>query len=388
MHNLLCQEHGIISRGVHRIGMAGNQATRVLVVDDAQVMRRAVEKMLQSDYDVVLANNGEAGWEQLARDNQIEMLITDIQMPLLDGYGLICRVRASDNAHIRDLPIITITGAEDDETRIRAYACGSTDFIIKPFDKKLLSSRVHAYLRLKQASLLHSTTATRDARALDPLTHLGSLGAFLEAGKGFFQKSRERGQDLSVAALDIDDFPALKRQHGAATDQLLVRVAGILTATIRREDMVARVGEAEFAVLIPEADRAQAMVLCERLRERIAAEPLIAAAGPIAVSASFGLVTQSADAPETFEKFLVLVEQRLSQARSDGGNRVGVTLLSDVMPEPEEVVLSGAPDADVALENSRGEIEIADDSGDLSVAELEALVRDETTRQKSGPRVV
>ncbi len=387
MHNLLCQEYGIISRGAYRFGMAGNQATRVLVVDDAQVMRRAVEKMLQSDYDVVLANDGEAGWEQLARDNQIEMLITDIQMPLLDGYGLICRVRASDNARIRDLPIITITGAEDDETRIRAYACGCTDFITKPFDKKLLSSRVHAYLRLKQASLLHAISAASDTRALDPLTRLGSLGAFLEAGKVLFQKSREYGQDLSVAALDIDDFPALQRQHGAAADQLLVRVAGILTATVRREDVVARVGEAEFAVLIPEADRSQAMRLCERLRERIAAEPLTAATGPIAVSASFGLVTQSADAPETFEKFLVLVEQRLSQARSDGGNRVGVTLLSDVMPEPEEVVLSSALEADLPVENSRGEIELADDSGDLSVAELEALVRDETTRQKSGPRV-
>jgi len=366
--------------------MAAKQATRVLVVDDAQVMRRAVEKMLQSDYDVVLANDGEAGWEQLVRDSQIEMLITDMQMPLLDGYGLICRVRASDNARIRDLPIITITGAEDDETRIRAYACGSTDFIIKPFDKKLLSSRVHAYLRLKQASLLHANSATSDSRALDPLTRLGSLGAFLEAGKGFFQKSRERGQDLSVAALDIDDFPALQRQHGAAADQLLVRAAGILTSTIRREDVVARVGESEFAVLIPETNRAQAMVLCERLRERIAAEPLIAATGPVSVSASFGLVTQSADAPETFEKSLVLVEQRLSQARSDGGNRVGVTLLSDVMPEPEEVILSGSAGVEDSLENARGEIELSDESGDLSVTELEALVRDESTRVKTGPR--
>ena len=185
----------LLGRG-RSIGMAGNQATRVLVVDDAQVMRRAVEKMLQPDYEVVLANDGEAGWERLSSDSQIEMLITDIQMPLLDGYGLICRVRASDDARVRNLPIITITGAEDDETRIRAYACGSTDFITKPFDKKLLSSRVHAYLRLKQASLLHATSATDDARALDPLTRLGSLGAFLEAGKNFFIKSNERGQDF------------------------------------------------------------------------------------------------------------------------------------------------------------------------------------------------
>jgi len=367
--------------------MAGNQLTRVLVVDDAQVMRRAVEKMLQSDYDVVLANDGEAGWEILQRDSNIEMLITDIQMPLLDGYGLICRVRASANAHIRDLPIITITGAEDDETRIRAYACGSTDFITKPFDKKLLQSRVHAYLRLKQASLLHAASAKSDTGTMDSLTRLNGLGAFLEAGKGFFQRSRERGEDLSVAALDIDDFPALRRQHGAAADQFLVSVAGILTEMVRREDVVARVGEAEFAVLIPQADRSKAIVLCERLRERIAAKPLSAAAGPVAVTASFGLVTQSADAPETFEKFLVLVEQRLSQARSDGGNRVGVTLLSDVMPEPEEVVLAGTPDSDLTPENARGEIELTDDSSDLSVDELEALVRDETARQKSTPRV-
>jgi diguanylate cyclase (GGDEF)-like protein len=363
--------------------MAGTQA-RVLVVDDAQVMRRAVEKMLQADYEVVLAEDGEAGWEILARDERIDMLITDIQMPRLDGYGLICRVRADARARIRDLPIVTITGAEDDETRIRAYACGSTDFIIKPFDKKLLSSRVHAYLRLKQASLLYAAAAGAGS-ATDPLTRLSGLGGFLQAGKGLFQRAREGGQDLSVTALDLDDFAALRREHGeTVASQLLVRVAGILTATVRREDVVARVGEAEFAILIPHADRAQAMAQCERLRERIAAEPLATAKGAVAVTASFGLVTLSADAPETFEKFLVLVEQRLSQARSDGGDRVGVTLLSDVMPEPEEVVLTAVPDSPAAVEaNAAGEIVLGEEPGELSVDELEALVREEVARQRA-----
>lgn len=362
--------------------MAGNQAARVLVVDDAQVMRRAVEKMLQADYEVVLANDGEAGWEALAQDHQIQMLITDIQMPRLDGYGLICRVRADNNAHIRDLPIITITGAEDDETRIRAYACGSTDFIIKPFDKKLLQSRVHAYLRLKRASLLHAGIVASDARSVDALTQLKGLGAFLESGKEFFGRARQQDEDLSVAALDLDDCEALHRQHGQAlVDRLLVRVAAILTATVRHEDVVARVGDAEFAILFPQTDRVQAMALCERLREGIAAEPLATPSGPMPVTASFGLASLSADAPETFEKFLVLVEQRLSQARSDGGNRVGVTLLSDVMPEPEEVVLTAV--AEPAPDDAH---EVSADAGDLSVAELEALVREETTRLKTATR--
>lgn len=362
--------------------MSANKVTRVLVVDDAQVMRRAVEKMLHPEYEVVLANDGEAGWETLQKDERIEILITDIQMPRLDGYGLICRVRADAKAHIRDLPIITITGAEDDETRIRAYACGSTDFLIKPFDKKLLHSRVHAYLRLKQASLLY-TAAAQNTATVDPLTQLKGLGAFVEAGKTLFARSREQRQDLSVAALDIDDFAALRRQHGdAVTGQMLVRVAGILTSTVRREDVVARVGQAEFAVLIPQAGRAQAMALCERVRERISTEAL-SIGNNQAASASFGLVTLNTDAPETFEKFLVLVEQRLSQARSDGGNRVGVTLLKDVMPEAEEVVLAAVPDSQGAEMNELGEIELNAEPGELSVTELEALVRDETVRQKA-----
>lgn len=359
--------------------------TRVLVVDDAQVMRRAVEKMLQSDYDIVLANDGEAGWETLVRDEQIEMLITDIQMPLLDGYGLICRVRADGSPRIRELPIITITGAEDDETRVRAYACGSTDFLIKPFDKKLLQSRVHAYLRLKRASLLHAGAAA-GAPAVDPLTQLKGLAGFVAASRDLHQRSRQAGTDLSVVALDIDGFPALQRDHGAAvTDALLKRTAALLQGSVRAGDVVARVGDSEFALLLPRLGRDEAMVLCERLRERIAAEPVTTPAGPVAVTASFGLASLLADAPESCEKCLALVEQRLSQARSDGGNRIGITLLSDVMPVAEEVVLAAVPEQPAA-DDVGGEVvlDLSDDSSQLSVSELEALVRDETARHKRG----
>lgn len=382
-----------VTSGRVDLSMNGTKA-RVLVVDDAQVMRRACEKMLQADYDIVLANDGEAGWETLSNRRDFDMLITDIQMPRLDGYGLICRVRADNDPRIRDLPIITITGAEDDETRIRAYACGSTDFITKPFDKKLLQSRVHAYLRLKQASLLHAENIASGGDRVgnrDPITRLNGLGSFVQSGKELFQQAQSGNQDLSVTALDIDDFAVLRRQHGETfANMVLLHVAKILSAMVRREEVVARVGDAEFAVLIPNGTREQALVQCERLRERIASEPFTAPSGPVAVTASFGLVTLSEDAPETFEKLLVLVEQRLSQARSDGGNRVGVTLLSDVMPEPEEVVLTAVAESDDSgsspVVESTDEVVLVSDDGELSVTELEALARDEARRSKASTR--
>lgn len=330
---------------------AGTAMTRVLVVDDALVMRRSVEKMLRSDYEVVLADDGEAGWEVLNRDDRIKMLITDIQMPRLDGYGLICRVRADNNARIRDLPIITITGAEDDETKARAYACGSTDFITKPFNQKLLQARVDAYLRLKQAGLTQANAATA-ADEVDPVTRLGGLGHFIKAGQQQFARAQQAKQDLAAAALDIDEFDHHQRQHGkAAGDALLAWFSGMLTTAAGKNATLARVGEAEFAMIIPALGRAPALELCEQLRTRAAAEPFKHGGASLPISVSIGLVTLNEDAPETFDKLLALVEQRLSQARSEGGDRVSVTTLSDIMPEPEEVVLTGvdeAPREDVA----------------------------------------
>jgi len=362
--------------------MTGQKA-RILVVDDAQVMRRAAEKMLESDYQVILAADGEAGWDILQNEPAIDLLLTDIMMPRLDGYGLICRVRADSNPRLRNLPIVTMTGAEDDETRIRAYACGSTDFLVKPFDRKLLTSRVHAYLRQKQASLLHAAAVSGGGADTDPLTQLKGLGGFLEAGKVLFQQAREKGHDLSLAALEVDDFSTLAQAHSKdKTDALLKQVALSFTSTVRREDVAARVGNAEFAVLIPYAGREPALKLCERVRERVAANPV----GGISMTASMGLVTLSTDATETFEKALVLVEQRLTQARSDGGDRVGVSTLSDVMPQAEEVVLTAVPDSGNLVENEAGEIEITADAGDLSIDELEALVRQEVARQRTATR--
>ena len=110
--------------------------------------------------------------------------------------------------------------------------------------------------------------------------------------------------------------------------------------------------------------------------------PVTTPAGPVAVTASFGLASLLADAPESCEKCLALVEQRLSQARSDGGNRIGITLLSDVMPVAEEVVLAAVPEQPAA-DDVGGEVvlDLSDDSSQLSVSELEALVRDETARR-------
>lgn len=112
--------------------------SRVLIVDDSAVIRKAISLALDDEYDLLEANDGEAGWEALKTNHDLGVVISDVQMPKLDGYGMICRIRADNDPKVRDVPVIVITSADDDITRERAYACGANDFILKPIDSAQL----------------------------------------------------------------------------------------------------------------------------------------------------------------------------------------------------------------------------------------------------------
>lgn len=119
----------------------------VLVVDDSRVVRRTISKFLSPYFNVIEAEHGVEGYRVLRQNSNIELVISDIQMPEMDGYTFICKVRAEDDPGLRDIPIIVITSAEDEVTRERAYACGANDFVLKPFNNKDLLECTKAQLK-------------------------------------------------------------------------------------------------------------------------------------------------------------------------------------------------------------------------------------------------
>lgn len=125
------------------------QKSRILVVDDSRTVRAAINKVLRTHYEVVEAEDGEEAWEQLTNNPDIRMLISDIMMPKLDGYGLICRIRAADQEKIKNLPIVVITSSDDAITRERAHACGANDFIVKPVEFSDLIERANFHTEAK-----------------------------------------------------------------------------------------------------------------------------------------------------------------------------------------------------------------------------------------------
>lgn len=117
-----------------------SKTTRILTVDDSASMRALLNHALSSrGFDVVQADDGQAALEWLAV-NEVDVVITDINMPRLDGFGLIEQLRAGSRH--RDRPILVLTTESSDEKKSRARNAGATGWIVKPFDPDKLATAV------------------------------------------------------------------------------------------------------------------------------------------------------------------------------------------------------------------------------------------------------
>lgn len=382
---------------------AGPGAARILVVDDSLVIRKSIEYKLQHEFDLVMAGDGEEAWDALLQGSA-RVLVTDIEMPRLDGCALITRIRASEDPCIRDMPIIAMTGAEDEETKQRVLACGATDFLVKPIDPMQLLARVHSLARLDITTrqLAESQAALIDQSTLDPLTGLCSRRYFQQSCQQNLAYAVRHGQSLALIRMEIDGLKAIYRQHGDdLVDQMLVWLSGILSATCRREDTLARIGGAEFAVLAPATDQDKARALCRRLCDAVLARPFVHGATEIPVTLSLGAVSLEESVAQSYEELMHIAERRTRRARFAGGNRVvaaeeaGPSIVEALSLETPEVVPApmAPPDEPVpalpeVLELSALDLDLAVFSQDAVSMETVTMPMPEQAGAQDGPEFV
>ncbi|MDI7773907.1 response regulator [Asticcacaulis sp. EMRT-3] len=138
--------------GSHFVDM---DSARILVADDDPILREfAATHLATSDVEVELAEDGEAAWQRLMQGG-IDIALVDLEMPRLDGFGLIERVRWQES--LKHLPLVVVTGREDMTAIDRAFALGATSFVVKPLNWRLLLHEL--------AYVLRSSRAEADVRA-------------------------------------------------------------------------------------------------------------------------------------------------------------------------------------------------------------------------------
>ena len=247
---------------------------RILAVDDSRVMRVAMKKILGGSYDVLEAEHGEDAWTLLINDPGILVLFTDLNMPYLDGFGLLERMRQSEDDRLREMPVIIITGKDDDdETKQRALDKGASDFITKPFESIHLQARAKAHIKFNQTSsqLLDVSGKLEKQAAVDELTGLGGQRYFCRVTEETVSFIRRHGGQLVLVRMDLDDFNMVFIKHGKTVADAIIKTIGQqLAKFVRKEDMLARVGLAKFGLLLRDTPLTTAEQLAERMRQMIA----------------------------------------------------------------------------------------------------------------------
>jgi diguanylate cyclase (GGDEF)-like protein len=302
---------------------------RLLIVDDSKVIRVTARKILRDHFETIEAVDGENAWETINNEGPFSLIVSDLTMPNLDGFGLLERIRNSQRPDIRDVPVIIITGANDSEkTKSRASQAGATDFIGKPFDSVHLLARTqaHANAHAMTHALRQETFTLEEQAATDPLTGLPNEIAFMDRGYQQLSYAIRHKTTLSISLIEIDDYLELGRQHGKPASEAMIKsVANTLTAEIRQEDIVARTGTARFGLLLPGMNMAGINNLAERINKSVSTSPVKQDENRINVTISIGVATPDIRRDTRLEDLLSEAAHHLSLARSQGGNQAVIT---------------------------------------------------------------
>lgn len=116
---------------------------KLLIVDDEQENRDALNAIFSDDYKVIIGKNGEEGLK-LAKDELPDLIILDIVMPKMDGYQTCLRLRQNEDT--KKIPIIFLTSKNEPESESFGLDLGADDFVTKPFNKEVLKARVRKQL--------------------------------------------------------------------------------------------------------------------------------------------------------------------------------------------------------------------------------------------------
>ncbi len=126
----------------------GIDGARIVVADDNADMREYLRRILSPRWDVRLVGDGRAALEA-ARRHRPDLILTDVMMPALDGFGLLRELRA--DRELRDVPVVMLSARAGEESRVVGLEAGADDYLVKPFSTRELVARVTTHLRLARA---------------------------------------------------------------------------------------------------------------------------------------------------------------------------------------------------------------------------------------------
>ncbi|MBK1673567.1 diguanylate cyclase response regulator [Ectothiorhodospira shaposhnikovii] len=307
----------------------------ILVVDDMQYSRTVLRNTLERiGYDDVrLAGSAQEAQDALAQ-RRADVVIVDWVMPEMNGLELASAIRLHDEEADRYTSIILFTSKDEDTAMLKAFHQGVDDFLTKPIHDIHLAARIYAAGRIAmlQNRLIETSSALETANRLlehqstaDPITGLGNQRALNQRLEALVLETQARagGFCLALVSLDQEDDD----QQSDLSAEVLVGFAKRLRLAVRPTDLVARIAEEEFALLMHvHSPQDFNRDLFKRVLASITQDGIQTSEGPIAIKVSIGAhFHHSEQRLMTIRDLMKQVRINLEKARHQSSTHVVVT---------------------------------------------------------------
>jgi len=243
-----------------------NQNIEVLVVEDSKQYRKHIVRLLNAHkYQVLEAENGLEALEQLKKNPKIKMVITDYNMPEMDGFELVQEIRRQYEKS--DMIIIGLSGEDGGLLSIKFIKNGADDFLNKPFQQEEFYCRI-----TNNIESLEQMHKIQDQANRDYLTSLYNRRYFCEQGDLLLKQAKASNTELALVVIDIDFFKLVNDEYGhEAGDEVLKFFAREMESILGRF-VVARIGGEEFCIIVPGLVNEKVVSLIDGFKQHVAAK--------------------------------------------------------------------------------------------------------------------
>ena len=276
---------------------------KLLLVEDDTMSREIMQEILQEYFlEIIVAKDGKEGLEMF-RNNQVDIIFTDISMPQMNGIEMIKEIRKLDE----DIPVVMVSAYNESEYLINSIKLSVCDYLLKPINASALEELI---------AKCEKKLALKDTKQLayyDQLTGIYNRHKITEIVK----KIDFIRDQYGILFIDLDNFKHVNDTYGHSVgDAVLKKLASTIEQSIRKDDYFGRWGGEEFLIIMKEAKLQDLQKRAEALVSIIEKE-YFDVVGHTIISVG---VAQATD-HETFEDVLKKADEALYKAKNSGKNR-------------------------------------------------------------------
>lgn len=311
----------------------------VLLIEDSKTAAAVICKIMEKHgLKITHTESAEQAMKLLEKEYgdensqyPFDLVITDFYLKGdLTGGDLLYAIRTRFHYSQQELPVLVITGNDDQKTQVEVFHAGGNDFVTKPILEEVLMARIRLLLLIRHQfeALKQQAENMRWIAATDSLTGARSKRYLVDNGEEFIQNTAN--QTVWAMLIDIDFFKKINDSLGHITgDHVLAELGSKLNKSFPT-DMVVRFGGEEFSILMKNQSPAEALKKAENLRKEV--EKLKPA--NVDLTISIGLASMQDHPESSLNHILALADKALYHSKENGRNRVSYYLPDGIQLSP------------------------------------------------------